>query len=248
MSDFITTSSTTPAPTQAAPTMTPEAALQAIRIFEDGPAWRDVALGKTEAGKLGLMAERDRLYRLAYPEPGQAAAPAHHPAFDAASAASLAALGASGLPELHDPNADGMVHEAAAAAEAPAAPEMIADRLHSIAFPGAEAADLVEFRSVAGTALASIGATQAEAGQFVLAASEVAARPDAFTPESAESSLRREWGGAYDRNLGAARAALKALERRTPGLTAHLENTNLGNHPAVAKLLVRAAARVEVGR
>ncbi|MBU8542037.1 hypothetical protein [Falsiroseomonas tokyonensis] len=243
MSDF-TATSTAPAPTQGGPTMTHDAALAAIRIFEDGAAWRDVATGKTEAGKLGLMAERDRLYRLAYPEPAPAAAPAHHPAFDAASAASLAALGASGLPALHDPNADGMVHAAAAAAEAPASQAVIADKLTSIAFVGAEAADLAEFRNVASTALASIGATSADTGAFVLAASEVSAAPDRFTPESAEAALRQEWGGAFDTNLQAARTALRALERRTPGLTAHLEATGLGNHPRVVAMLHKAAIRL----
>ncbi|MBU8542038.1 hypothetical protein [Falsiroseomonas tokyonensis] len=145
----------------------------------------------------------------------QGAAPSHHPTF-----ATVSAL----------------------AAEASAAGE-IAGKLTSIYFPGGEAAGLEEFQAIAGTVLASIGATRGEAGSFVLAAAEVAARRDRFTPEAGEATLRQEWGAAFEVNLGVARGMLLALDKRTPGLMEYMEATKLGNHPAVIRLLHRAAIR-----
>lgn len=54
---------------------------------------------------------------------------------------------------------------------------------------------------------------------------------------TAEANLKREWGAAYDQNLGVAKAAM--LEYADPDLVEHLNTSGLGNDPRLVKVFAR---------
>ncbi|MEM7122069.1 MAG: hypothetical protein AAF563_12370 [Pseudomonadota bacterium] len=71
----------------------------------------------------------------------------------------------------------------------------------------------------------------------------VATTPEAQAAarESAERTLRREWGAAYEKNVGQAEALVRSVGGE--GLVALLDQTRAGNDPALVRLVASLAER-----
>lgn len=232
MSDMFTTAAA-PAPTSAGG-MAPDAAKAAIQAFEVSSAWRDVLSGKDDVAKAHLMQQRAALYAAAYPEPATTDRTHRGPGWSV-DADVAAAMEAAGPP-------DEVWRGAADAAWAPATETEIRDRLNTADLAGS-AEDREAFMDLASRALTFADAPAKDAAWLALAAQEVAKEPGKFTREYAESELRADFGHDYDRGIAAARQALARIEKQVPGITAHLDETGLGNHPHVVSLLWNAARR-----
>lgn len=237
MSDLLSATAA-PAPT-AAGGMTPDAAKAAIQAFEVSPGWRDVLTGKDTVAKEHMMTQRAALYAAAYPEPATTDRTHRGPGWtvDAEVAAAMEAAGAP----------DEAWRGAADAGWAPASETEIRDRLNMVALPG-PAEDREAFMDLASRALTFSDAPAKDAAWLALAAQEVAKEPGKCTREYAERELRADFGRDYDRGIAAARQALARIEKQVPGITAHLDETGLGNHPHVVSLLWNAAKRFGYAR
>ena len=55
--------------------------------------------------------------------------------------------------------------------------------------------------------------------------------------------LQRVWGADHDRNLAAARAAVRAIEAERPGFVEWLEGTGMGDSPAMIQLALKVARK-----
>jgi hypothetical protein len=62
------------------------------------------------------------------------------------------------------------------------------------------------------------------------------------------AELRAEYGPAFERDLGAARALIEDLEKVTPGLIESLEVTGAGNNKKLIAAVIREAKRRGYGR
>lgn len=59
--------------------------------------------------------------------------------------------------------------------------------------------------------------------------------------QTAEETLRREWGQSYDGKLALARGAMR--EHADPDFVAHLESSGLGNHPSMVRFFANIGAK-----
>jgi hypothetical protein len=85
------------------------------------------------------------------------------------------------------------------------------------------------------------GLPKAEFHQGIALAAQLAAGPVAPTSEEAEATLREKWGGDYDAKLTAARGVVKRLP---PRVLDYLDDTGLGDHPAMIEHLAELATRM----
>ena len=136
-------------------------------------------------------------------------------------------------------------------AEPPPAPpvpplELQAKLSNNLSFPThVSMDDRAAFLDVARDGLAALGASHAEAGHFIHGMND-ALRAEPLTIEAAEATMRREWGASYEANMQAARAALRVLP---PHVKAQMtEVPEIGNSPAVLRLLATAGRRMQARR
>jgi hypothetical protein len=245
MSDMFTTAAAPTPPATSAGSMTPDAARAAIAAFEDGPAWRGVLAGQ-DAGKVGLMAQRDALYRLAYPaEPatndGTHRGPGWSVEAEVAAAMEASAGGAS------DPS----LAAAAMAADTPMDPTAIGLKIgNTLHLPGVAPDLAAETRETLGAILTASRATEADAGVVVAELMAATRRPELYADEAEGMAvLERQHGVAgAAREVAHAKAALAHLERSFPDAREWLVRSGLGNSPAIIGMLARTARRLQLAR